>query len=184
MRRVVVYGGSFHPPHVGHAMVASWLRWTDQADEVWLVPTAHHAFGKVMAPLERRLRWCEVFARDVGDFVRVSAIEGSLPAPSYTLRTLDALAAAHPDFRFRLVVGADLRATVDRWHRWDRIEQTYAPIWVGRDGYPSVADTPTFPGVSSTEVRRRLAAGESVDGLLTAGVRAAVLADGISPDPA
>ena len=36
--RIAVYGGSFNPPHVGHAMVVSWLLWTRRADRVWLVP--------------------------------------------------------------------------------------------------------------------------------------------------
>ena len=42
--RVAVYGGSFNPPHVAHAMVASWLLWTRLVDEVWLVPVFRHAF--------------------------------------------------------------------------------------------------------------------------------------------
>lgn len=172
--RVAVYGGSFNPPHVGHGMVAAWLRWTDQVDEVWLVPSFAHPFGRTLAPFGRRLVLCQALARTVGPWVRVVPIESELPTPSYTFHVLEALAARHPDHRFRLVVGADIVDQTDRWHRWADIVERYEPLFVGRQGYPTPAGAIDFPGVSSTEVRRRLAAGDSVDALLPAAVRAEV----------
>ncbi len=50
-----IFGGSFNPPHLGHAMVAAWLKWTGRADDVWFVPAFEHAFGKPLAPFENRL---------------------------------------------------------------------------------------------------------------------------------
>jgi nicotinate-nucleotide adenylyltransferase len=169
--RVGVLGGSFNPPHVGHAMVAAWLRWVDLVDEVWLVPVGGHAFGKALPSLAQRVAWCEAMAADVGPWVRVSDIEGGLPVPSYTLHTLDALAARHPERAFRLVVGADVLAVTERWHRWDLISARYAPIVAGRAGCPPVDGCPDMPAVSSTEIRARLAAGQPVGHLLTASVR-------------
>lgn len=168
--QVGVYGGSFHPPHVGHAMVAAWLRWTDQVDEVWLVPAAEHAFGKALAPFDHRLRWCRALAGTVGPFVRVLDVEGRREGPSYTLDTLDALAAAHPDARLRLVVGADVLPETPRWKGWGTITARYAPIVVGRVGYPEVPGAPVFPGVSSTAIRAALASGEDVSALVPAAV--------------
>jgi nicotinate-nucleotide adenylyltransferase len=174
--RIGVYGGSFHPPHVGHAMVAAWLGWTGRVDQVWLTPVGGHAFGKEVAPHAERVRWCEALAAEVGPWVRVCAIEGGLPVPSYTVHTLDALAARHPEHSFQLVVGADVLADTHRWRDWAKIEAAYTPIVVGRGGYPAVAGSPMFPTVSSTEIRAALAAGAPVDHLLTAGVRAAMQA--------
>lgn len=170
--QVAVFGGSFNPPHVGHAMVAGWLGWVGRADEVWLVPAFHHAFDKPMAAFERRVAACERLAALVGPWVRVDPVEAELPTPSYTLATLDALAARHPEHRFRLVVGADAYAQRRLWHRWDELSARYAPIVVGR-GPRSAAGAPSFPDVSSTEVRRRLAAGEAVDAFVPAAVLAA-----------
>ena len=167
--RVAVYGGSFNPPHVGHAMVASWLRWTDQADEVWLVPTLEHAFGKHLAPFSKRLAWCEALASLVPG-CRVEPIERELPVPSYTVDTLGVLARRSPEHTFRLVVGADNIADLDAWKSWDLIERDYSPIIVGRQGYPKPEDTVDFPGVSSTEVRRRMALGQSLTHLVPAEV--------------
>jgi nicotinate-nucleotide adenylyltransferase len=180
--RVAIYGGSFNPPHVGHAMVVAWLRWTEQVDAVWLVPTYAHAFGKVLLPFELRVALCDALATAVqngpGEGVRTETIERDLPAPSYTIDTLEALAARHPDHTFRLVVGADVLPETPRWKAWDAIAARFDPIVVGRGGYPPLPGVPTFPTVSSTAIREALAKGEPVDGLLVAGVRAVLDANG------
>ncbi len=169
--QVGVYGGSFDPPHVGHALVAGWLLWTRLADEVWLVPAFAHAFDKPLSPFDRRVALCRALAADVDPArIRVETVEAVLPAPSYTLSTLEILAARRPDARLRLVVGADVLDQVGHWHAWDEILARFPPIVAGRAGWPPVPDSPTFPDVSSTEIRRRLAAGEPVEGLVTAGV--------------
>lgn len=73
--RVAIYGGSFNPPHIGHGMVAAWLRWTDFTDQVWLMPTFSHAFSKSLADFTERLAWCAALAEDVGPWVQVTDIE-------------------------------------------------------------------------------------------------------------
>lgn len=176
--RVAVYGGSFNPPHVGHAMVASWLLWTDRADAVWLVPVYRHAFegrhGKQLAPFLERMAWCRAFAADVGPAVAVCGIEAELPTPSYTIDTLGHLAAAHPEHSFRLVVGADVLEQRHAWKGWDRIEREFDPVVVGRQGYPAPRDRPSvdFPGVSSSDIRARLASGQPIRHLVTRRVAA------------
>ena len=158
-------------------MVAAWLKWTDQADEVWLVPAYDHAFDKALAPFELRLRACALQAAVLGPWCRAEPIEATLPAPSYTIRTLDALAAAWPQHRLRWVLGADVLESLHLWKDWRRILADYLPIIVGRAGYPVVAGAPTFPAFSSTEVRDRLKAGLPIDDLVLAEVRDLVLAN-------
>ncbi len=168
---IAVYGGSFNPPHVGHAMVAAWLRWTGLAEQVWLVPAFNHAFEKHLAPFPLRMEACRRMAVSLGDWAKVDGIEEVLPGPSYTIRTLDSLAQRNPGLRLRWVVGSDALPTLHLWREWDRIVQDYPPIIVGRVGYAEVEGAPTFPDVSSTEVRRRLAEGRSVQHLLLREVR-------------
>lgn len=166
---VAIYGGSFNPPHVGHAMVAAWLRWTEQVDAVWLVPTFAHAFGKDLLPWELRLAMVDEVAKLV-EGARTCTIEEELPRPSYTIDTLVALQARHPEHRFRLVVGADVLPETPRWKSWDAIQARFPPIIVGRGGHPPIDGAPTFPEISSTEVRDRLNRGLPVDHLVPAGV--------------
>lgn len=174
--RVAVYGGSFNPPHVAHGMVAAWLLWTGQCEEVWLVPVFRHAFeglhNKSLAPFETRLAWCAAFAADIDPRVRVCPIEAELPTPSFTIETLRALRQRNPGVTLRLVVGADVLPQVPKWRAWDEIVAEFSPVLVGRVGYPSDPGTVAFPAVSSTEIRERLARGEPVDMLVTQGVAA------------
>jgi len=174
--RVAVFGGSFNPPHLGHAMVAAWIRWANRADVVWLVPTFHHAFDKPLAPFDQRFLACVALAELIGPFVAVSPIESSLPRPSFTINTLRALQAATPAYTFQLVLGADNLAQVSAWKDWSAIESEFAPILVGR-GSAVVEGAPSFPDISSTEVRRRVAQGLPVDHLVPGGVLAAWQAD-------
>jgi nicotinate-nucleotide adenylyltransferase len=160
-------------------MVAGWLRWTEQVDAVWLLPTWKHAFGKDLAPWDARLRMCEALAGTLGTWARVEPIEAELGGTSYTVDTLRALAERHPAHDFRLVVGADVRAQAHLWRSWDTIATRWPPIVVGREGFGDADGAPTFPEVSSTELRARLQAGTEVTGWIPAAVLRVIRAEGL-----
>lgn len=164
-RRVAVFGGSFNPPHIGHVLVATWVRSTGAADEVWWVPTWVHPFGKQLAPFDVRVAMCDAVAQDLGPWARVDTIEATLPEPSFSITMLNALASAHPDVSFRLIVGADTLTETNKWRGWDEISERYTPILAGRSGHADIGAL-QFPNISSTEIRQRLAKGESVSHLL------------------
>lgn len=167
MTRVALFGGSFHPPHVGHRMVIDWLLATDRADEVWVIPTASHPFGKDLAPFRDRVDLC----RAAFPQARIEEIETTLPAPSYTIATVEALKREHPTTRFLLVVGTDVLAESPKWKDFERLKTLVDLLPVRRAGVPgSERDdgTPLFPEVSSSEIRARLARGADVSGLVPA----------------
>jgi len=176
--RIAIYGGSFNPPHIAHGMVASWLLWTKQVDQVWLVPAFQHALEgqqtKSLADFSERVRWCEAMAADVDSRIHVCEVEAELAVPSYTIDTLKHLSTIHPEHSFRLVIGADVLDQTDGWRDWAGIQEHYAPIIVGRAGYASPEGAPVFPEVSSTEIRDRMAAGESVEEMVTGRVAQAL----------
>ncbi len=169
--RVAIYGGSFNPPHVGHAMVASWIRWTGRADAVWLLPAFQHAFDKPLAPWRERLAMARALAHTVGDGCRVEPIEEELPVPSYTVRTLETLAERHPGHELQLVVGADVLSQLPQWRQIERLRAHFPLIVVGRQGWPAVEGAPCFPDVSSTEIRALVASGEPYAHLVPTSVR-------------
>lgn len=156
--KIAIFGGSFDPPHSGHAMIVAWLLWTKQADQVWLVPAYKHAFGKKSSPFDDRVLWCQALATlfPVGQ-VLVSTIEETLPSPSYTLHTLDTLQKNNPDYQFRLVVGADVLKETSRWFHWDEIVARFNPLYVSRAGYEPIPGSPVWPDISSTRIRTLLA---------------------------
>jgi nicotinate-nucleotide adenylyltransferase len=151
-------------------MVAAWLRWSDQVDEVWLVPTPAHPFSKELVDYELRVKLCQALAQQVGPWVKVSRIEYELPKPNYSITTLRALTERFPEHSFRLVVGADTVSEWPKWRDWDQIERLYSPIVVGRQGYPTPEGAIDFPNISSTEVRERLRRGDDVCHLLSPAV--------------
>lgn len=162
MTNVAFFGGSFNPPHVAHVLAAAYLRGVAAFDRVLVVPVFAHAFDKPLADYEHRVRMCELALGFMHD-VDVSREEQSLATPSLTLRTLESLVTKHPDWRFRLVIGADVLADVHKWHAFDRVSALAPPYVLGRAGVRDAgAPPPILPDVSSTRVRQLL--GRRTDG--------------------
>lgn len=160
------YGGSFNPPHLSHFMAAVWALCTAEVDEVWMVPCFQHAFGKDLAPYDDRLTMCRLGAEQLGPHVKVSDCERELQS-SYTIEVIQALSQQHPEHQFRLMIGSDIRAEIDQWHRFSELEALAPPLWIPRGGFS--AENPlgfALPKISSSEVRSRLQAGKSVEGAL------------------
>ena len=166
---IALYGGSFDPPHMGHVYVIAHVLATEPVDGLWLVPAYSHAFGKSMASFTDRVRMCELAAEVFGSRVLVSRVEEEIRAgdqPSYTVDTLEHLCRLFPKRRFALVVGSDNLGGLTRWKDADRIRELVRLVVVGREGYATGDAGASIPDISSTLVRRRLAAGEDVTGLV------------------
>ncbi len=176
--QVAFYGGSFNPPHVAHVLAVTYALSAGGFERVLVVPVYSHAFDKQLCPFEHRVRMCEL-AMGWLPGVEVSEVEASLETPSLTLRTLEHLRAAHPDYELRLMVGADVLGESDKWYAFDRIGRIAPPYVLGRVGieHPD-APPPVVPAVSSTRVRELLSrrGATDADAELTRLVPRAVLA--------
>jgi nicotinate-nucleotide adenylyltransferase len=167
--RVAFFGGSFNPPHVAHQLVSLYVLETAPVDELWLVPCWKHPFDKALAPYVDRLRMCELAVAALGPRAHASDIEGRLGGESRTLLTIKALRKERPDCEFHLVVGADIEPELPAWYGAEELVRTVPRIVVGRGGFAGGSPV-AMPELSSTEVRRRLAAGGFVDGFLPKSV--------------
>ena len=58
-RRIAIFGGGFNPPHLAHLFTVTYLLSRADVDEVWLLPSAKHAFHKQMRPLNERVKLLE-----------------------------------------------------------------------------------------------------------------------------
>jgi nicotinate-nucleotide adenylyltransferase len=155
---VAIFGGSFNPPHLGHVLFAALLTSLRSADRIVVIPTYIHPFHKPLAPYDQRVQMCKL-AMDWIPELEVSTVEEDLGGESRTLRTLEHLQAAHPDWSMRLVMGADLLRESPNWHAFDRIKELAPPLVLGRAGVEEDrAGEPLLPEISSTEVRRLIAA--------------------------
>ena len=156
-KAVAIYGGSFDPPHISHVLAAVYALKVGGFDQVLVVPVYEHAFQKRLSQFEHRVRLCELsFAGILG--VEVSTVERELATPSLTLRTLEHLAAVHPDWAMRLLVGSDVLSDTQKWHAFERIAELAPPYIVARPGYEHPDQhAALLPDVSSTRIRDSLA---------------------------
>ncbi len=183
MKRIIIYPGSFNPVHNGHLSIAKYLIDKSLCDELWLVPSPRNPLKSPagLAPDRDRLAMVQLAVDGLaaGERVKVSGIEFDLPKPSYTIDTLRTLTAAYPQYRFSLAIGSDCLAEFDRWKDYRALLTDYEVLVYPRGG----ADCrPEFAGrvklledaplleFSSTDVRERIARGESIRGMVPQGV--------------
>lgn len=150
--RVGILGGSFDPPHLGHQLLGLAALATTSIDYLWVVPCANHAFQKSLSSFEHRHNMCELaFARL--DKTHVLSIENILPAPSYTIHTIEAILKLRPDLKLSLIMGSDLMEHFDRWEEANKIRQLCKL---------SVFDRTTLlPGVQSSQIREAVKLGDT-----------------------
>jgi len=174
--QVGIFGGSFNPPHVAHVLAALYVLSCSGLDRVVVIPAYQHPFAKSLAPFEDRLEMCRRAFEPISRRVEISPVEEELGGESRTVRTLEHLQASHPDWRMRLIVGADIVHEMDRWLSPERVRELAPPIVLGRIGVPAATgyeDAPrVLPEVSSTAIRAALAAGEPLDALVPRAVLA------------
>lgn len=186
-RTVALYGGSFDPPHVCHVLAATWALCHDGVDELRVIPTWQHAFGKPMSPYPIRCEMIAAALAHLGPLVTVDTVERELGGVSYTVRTVEALRerlAADDGVVPRLLWlgGADIWGDRHRWKDWDRLQHWIEPLILGRDGHspPAGIDVPVnLPEVSSSDIRRRVGAGGVVDHLVGPAVLALIEQHGL-----
>jgi nicotinate-nucleotide adenylyltransferase len=176
--RIGVFGGTFDPVHNGHLLAAVAVRHALGLDELVVVPAGDpwQKQGAVVAGADDRLAMLGAAFDGVAD-TRVDRIEIDRAGPTYTADTLEALTA--PDRELLLVLGADAARRIHTWRRVDAIQRLASLVIVNREGDDAGA-TPgdgwrvehvTIPrlDISSTDLRRRFACGEPVDGLMPVG---------------
>ena len=164
---VGIFGGTFDPPHGAHLELARTVLAHGASDRVLFVPCFRHAFGKRPAAFEHRVAMCELLV-DGEPRMEVSGLEAAMENPGRTLDLIEALAAARPGDRFRLIAGSDIYCERDKWYRFDEVERRAPPVYVERRGVPPIP-VPTLPApadVSSSAIREQLAKGRGPRELL------------------
>jgi nicotinate-nucleotide adenylyltransferase len=187
-RTIALFGGTFDPIHLGHTGVAQAAAMQIAADKVVFVPAKcsplkgffpHAADEDRMAMIALAIAGNDLFA--------VSDCELRRPAPSYTLDTVRQFKDEHgPETSVHWLLGADTVPDLVHWHKIRELIDTCNLTTMQRAGYPppdfdrfeplwgpervaklkrNVVETPRID-VSSTQVRKRLAAGEDVAGML------------------
>jgi nicotinate-nucleotide adenylyltransferase len=144
---------------VAHVLAVTYLLSTQDVDRILVIPCFLHPFAKELAPFEDRMAMCEA-AMGWLPKTTISRVEEELGGESRTLRTVEHLHASHPDWRMRLVVGADILLEGRRWHGFDRVVELSPLLVLGRAGFgASGSPAPVLPEISSTAIREAVRAG-------------------------
>ena len=170
MKRIAIFGGSFNPIHIGHIALAQAVLKQCHVDEVWLMVSPQNPLKQQADLLDDRLRFhIAQKALEGLEGVKACDYEFHLPKPSYTWNTLQHLSKDYPDHRFILLIGGDNWAHFQRWRHWKDILRHHDVIVYPRDEYSGTIQVPLLP-ISSTEIRQRIKAGESITGLVPDGI--------------
>ena len=187
-RKIILFGGTFDPVHLGHTAVVSDAAEQIGADKVVFVPAKRSPL-KGFLPKggdEHRLAMITLAIAENGK-CEVSDCELKKPAPSYTLETVRQFQIdCGGDASIYWLIGADGAKDLQHWYAIEELidacnlctmcragceapdYSVFESLWGGervRKLQRNVIRTPLVD-VSSTEIRRRLAAGEDVAGML------------------
>ncbi|WP_202311200.1 MULTISPECIES: nicotinate-nucleotide adenylyltransferase [unclassified Mesorhizobium] len=132
-RAVGLFGGSFNPPHGGHALAAEIALRRLRLDQLWWIVTPGNPLKskRELAPLAERIRWSETIARDPR--IKVTAFEAAHHV-RYTADTLALVKARNPGVDFVWIMGADSLRDFHRWQRWRDIVMTFPIAVIDRPG--------------------------------------------------
>jgi nicotinate-nucleotide adenylyltransferase len=166
--RIGICGGTFDPFHRGHLEPVLAARKTLGWDRILYVPAAQQPFkpGRAGASGYHRFAMAQLATRDYAD-VWVTPLELERSGTSYTVDTLEALHRTSDDAEFDWVIGDDNVADFDKWKDPARLLQLARFVVLTRtSAQPDARFTYAqndIVTVSSTEIRRRVRAGEPID---------------------
>jgi nicotinate-nucleotide adenylyltransferase len=179
---VLIYGGSFDPPHRAHIELPAMVMRKIGADAVAYIPAANQPLktDRTLADAEHRLAMLRLALRDQPHAI-ILTDEIDRGGTSYTIDTLRALRKRLPKHTtMRLLIGADQVDLFDQWKAAVQIIALAEPVVMARPSQSrghSEAWSKRFVNVpamdvSSTEIRRRVRNGEPIDDLVPASIAA------------
>ncbi|MEM1355873.1 MAG: nicotinate (nicotinamide) nucleotide adenylyltransferase [Planctomycetota bacterium] len=203
-RKLLLFGGSFDPPHRAHIALPQIVAEQIGADVVAYIPAgrAPHKLDRKQTPPEHRLAMLELALAGLDHCIILTDELDRDPAqPSYTVDTLEALSGRlSPGTTMRLLVGADQLRIFDSWRDPERVVAFAEPAVMVRppdtretllDSLPDDAaraawsprlvEVPAMQ-ISSTEIRRRVAAGLPLDDLTPGAVEGYIQQHGLYPE--
>lgn len=194
-RRIGVLGGTFDPVHLGHLVVADEAVRRLRLDRLLFAPSGESWHKPTTSAGRGAHRVAMVRLAIEGDpRFACTTVDVDRPGPTFTIDTLTDLHDADPEARWVFITGADALAGFASWRDPEGILQRAEVVGVARPGHALKVPAP-FAGritcleipavdISSHVIRQRVAAGESIDGLVPPAVADYIRSHGLYADPA
>lgn len=185
--KIGLYGGTFSPPHIAHVRAAELFFRTVGLDKLWVMPAGippHKNADKWGSAVHR----LEMSRLAFGHMAEISDYEIKKEGRSYTVETLRHLRELHPGDSIYMLVGEDMFLSLDTWREPGEImslctvvamrrKDTCADIMRAAEteyrrlyGADIILIDADPIELSSTDIRRRIAKGESTGEYLPASV--------------
>ena len=133
--RIVVYGGSFNPPHLGHVEAARTVSAELAPDKFLIIPTnvsPHKMLAEGSPEPRARLEMCRLAFADIPG-AEISDMELRREGKSYTAQTVEELRRSFPDDELILVMGTDMFLSFETWYRFEYLLENCTLAVLARD---------------------------------------------------
>jgi len=168
--KVLVFGGAFDPPHIGHLIVADWIREEMNIERVLFIPYFRNKDKIPVASPKDRLTMISLAIEGWDGFV-LDDVEIRRGGISYTIDTVEELLTRGIG-EIYWIIGEDSVDSLTSWKEWEKliklVKFVVAPRW-GEKGskkdYLIYSNAPRIE-ISSSLIRERIKAGKSVRFLL------------------
>jgi nicotinate-nucleotide adenylyltransferase len=185
--RIGLFGGSFDPVHHGHLLVAQAAVEELGLSRIFFIPAAQSPFkpDASPAPANQRLRLLRL-ALAGHQNAEIDAQEITRGGVSYTIDTVRDYARRFADAQLFYLIGADHIPLLPKWRSSEELAGLVEFVVIPRPGKtveqlaaPFRQRTLTgFPlGVSSSQIRARIKAGQPIDLLVPPAVAEAIRVD-------
>lgn len=182
MKKVGIMGGTFNPIHKGHLMLAKQAFEQYTLDEVLFMPCGvpYMKAGQNVEPGPIRAKMTALAIQDMPGFA-LSTIEIEKKGNTYTYETLKQLTKDNPDTEYYFIVGADSLFHMTKWVHPEHIFDSCCILAAVRDDKTDAdmekqiqilqkeygADIRLLQincmNISSSDIRQKIAAGESIE---------------------
>ena len=182
---IVLFGGAFNPPHIGHLIVIQQALELIEADQLWILPCFKHSFDKDLTSPTHRLAMLELliqeFPHDLQKKVKICPIEIDYKLSGQTHEAVQKLQTKEKylkdknllppqssikDIKYSFLMGSDNLKDFEKWHQWQELIKTINFYIYPRNGYtqeklyPNMtllkSDTQVVTNFSSTIMRKRV----------------------------
>jgi len=148
-QKICLVGGTFDPIHLGHTYIAEKCYRELSMDKIIFLPCKQspHKLDKQNAPDHHRLEMCKLATAGL-PWAKVSDIDLTAPAPSYSWRTAETIKARYSDAKLYWLMGTDQWKTILKWDRPQHLASLVSFIIVTRGEKPQEVDGLSFQQIN------------------------------------
>ncbi|NMC36112.1 nicotinate (nicotinamide) nucleotide adenylyltransferase [Candidatus Beckwithbacteria bacterium] len=121
--KIMLFGGSFDPPHLGHQEMVKRVLQLNLANQVCYVPCAKHPFAKNLLASKDRLAMLKLIQTTN---TKVEDCELNSTGPSYSIITLQCLQKKYPQYQFSWLIGSDQLADFTKWKDYQTLLKNWS----------------------------------------------------------